>query len=70
MVILNNEQKEYIKKNCHHPKEVIYYIEKRCKDIKQTMSVQQMVEIAELMIEEQRFYPDDEQEQQENTGDE
>jgi len=68
MVKLTENQKEVIFKHCNHPELVIYYIEKRIKHINEKTPLTEMIDWAELMMEEQRFYPDDEKE--ENNGDE
>lgn len=59
MVKLSEVQKEHIKRYNAHPEEVIYYIEKRCKGCKEGMTLAQLIDAAELMIEEQSFSKED-----------
>jgi hypothetical protein len=59
MVILNEVQKSYIKKYHLNAQEIIYHIEKRCKSCKEGMTLPELIEWAELMMEEQSFRKED-----------
>jgi hypothetical protein len=59
MVILSEVQKEHIKRYRRNPDVVIYYIEQRCKACVKGMTLSQLIDEAELMIEEQSFHKED-----------
>lgn len=59
MVILSEVQKEHIRRYKLNAEVVIYYIEKRCKSCKEGMPLAELIDWAELMIEEQSFSKED-----------
>lgn len=59
MVNLSKDQKQYIQEKCSHPAEVIYVIEKRIKHLNEKMTLEEIIDWAELYLEEQSFHKGD-----------
>jgi hypothetical protein len=55
MILLNDNQKSYIMKNSKHPKEVIHMIQTK-KHFNENMTLQECIDTALLLIEEQSFH--------------
>lgn len=62
MTLLTEEQKQTIRSKYKWPEETIYYIEKRCKSCVAGMSLEELVEEAQWLIEEHSFEEQGEQE--------
>lgn len=59
MVILSEVQQDHIKRYRPNADVIIYYIEQRCKACVYGMTLEELINLAELMIEEQSFYKED-----------